>query len=114
MGAKERIIRLKKVLQKALGKTEVLAKEVTRFVRDGAKKAAHETMSTCHAQVKEKGLNKPDELRDLKKCKDKEVKQVLANSLGRAVEQIDKVEVERFVREGAMEAISDVMEAVVD
>jgi hypothetical protein len=111
---KERMDNLKKVLQKALGKTTVLAKEVTKFVREGAKQAAQETMSACYAQVKDKGLKKADSMKGLKDCKDTEVKQALANSLGKAVDQVSKVDVERFVRDGARDAIVDVMEAVVD
>jgi len=115
-----RMSNLVNVLKQQLGKEDVKKKDVVKTIRDGAKDAATKTMSACYSDAKEKaesykGGDKKKFFKDtVAACKTADVKKALASSLGKDTEEVSKVEVEKFVRNGAKDVISKAMEAVID
>ena len=92
----------KNALAASLGRVNISDADVERFVREGARHAAGDAMTSC---IKAAGTNTTKKYA----CKTGAVKQVLEDSLGQT--DVSAIDVERFVSDNARQAATKAMAA---
>jgi hypothetical protein len=107
--------RIQEIAEKVLGKKGLKSSSIQGWIKRGAVRNCKTTMMICREQLSEQALTlNRTALRDArKKCID-ETKSALADSLGKDLSSISPIDVHQFVRDGAKDAVSEAMEAIVN